>query len=152
MKIFILFLLMSTAAMAQEESVVRQIYKTEHIFSLVIKADSFEPNIMGYGCSWPGLRAPYIFKYWANLKHGNIMSKGELPLKEGELNHQFCDLPTATDVFGPEFNIGKKIQLLVTVELLVIKIGLETFLKEIITSHLFGRNLESIAYVNLGEK
>lgn len=154
MKLFILFLLMSTAVFAQKESVVRQIHKTEHTVYLEIKEDSFEPNILGYACAWPGLRAPYVFEYWAKLKHGGFMGE-VLALKRGDLDMQFCARPRAVDVFGPDFYVGQQIQFPVTVELLVIKKGNETFLKEIISSHLFGRDLESTAYVNLeteGEK
>jgi len=155
MKFLMIFLLMMTAAFAQDESVVRQISKTKHQLFLTIAEDSFEPNILGYACPWPGLRAPFLFDNWTKLHHGRTFAKDVLPIKKSELEHQFCNWPSAMDVFGPEFVIGKELEILVTVELLMTQKGSQKFLKEIITARLFGRNLESIAVVffdNQGEK
>lgn len=152
MKILILLLALVSSAFAQEETVIKVMRKTTHTLHLTIEEDSFEPNILGYACPWPGLRAPFVFEYWAKLKHGGGFGKDVMAIKESDLDHQFCHWPSAEDVFGKEFVVGKELKMSVVVELVLVKIGKDKLLKEIISSHLFGRNLESVAYLNLNNE
>ncbi len=153
MRFLLLFALFTTTTFAQDVRVIQILKKTQTSLPITLEEDSFEPNILGYACPWPGLRVPLVFDLYAKLNHGRYFSKNVLAIKEGELQRRFCGRPTPLDVFGEEFIIGKEVQLPLTVELALVEVEWdgkkETVLRETISTILFGKEIESIANVEL---
>lgn len=106
------------------EKVLEVLYEKTTKATLVIKTDTFIPNIMGHACPVPAIN---FEKYHADdrkLAHNKIsfgVNIFALEIKHPDM--RFCDRPTATDIFGPDFKLGNKISFSITTKREILIIG-----------------------------
>jgi hypothetical protein len=162
MKTIIIFCLLtlSTFSFAQDQvTVIKTLHSSENKVFITIEENTFERNVQGYACSWPGLRVPFVFYYLTKLKHFSdrtIFGENVLPIAFEDLQNRFCGGVVAQDVFGPEFVIGAKVTIVVQVKREIVEMKnhegvLGTYLRESINSNLMGQKLESTAFVSLDD-
>ncbi len=122
-----------------------------------INESTFIPNIQGYACPVPAINLERYHTWNRSLNHnsfGGFMVK-VFALRVANPNMQFCNWPSATEVFGSGFVVGAKIALEITTKREIIHNTrndgqVEKVLVETISSELAGVDLISIARVSLG--
>lgn len=155
MKFLILFMFLIPTAFAGDYFKVVSVLKdVTRNYNLTIKSNTFISNIQGYSCAWPGIRDELLFSNFAELKHGrHVFNLNALGIKYDDLEQQFCNRPSAQEVFGSEFLVGAIFPLKVRVlkEVVetpsVIPSSKQRYIREIISTRFLNRNLESVAMV-----
>lgn len=155
MKFLILFMFLIPTAFAGDYFKVVRVLKDvtrDHI--LTIKGNTYIANIQGYSCAWPGIRDEALFSNFAELKHGkHVFNRNALGIKYDDLEQQFCDRPSAQEVFGPDFLIGEMFRLNIRVLKEVVETpstipsSRQRYIRETISTRFLNRNLESVAMV-----
>lgn len=155
MKFLIVLMFMIPTAFAGDYFKVVSVLKdVTRDYKLTIKANTYISNIQGYSCAWPGIRDELLFSNFAELKHGtHFFNRNALGIKYDDLDQQFCDRPSAEEVFGPEFLIGAILPLKVRIlkEVVetpsVIPSSKQRYIRETISTRIWSRNLQSVALV-----
>lgn len=132
------------------------IFENTQQVTLLVKEDTYIPNIQGYACPVPAINLERYHVWDRRLNHniGGFMVKN-FALSVVNPNMQFCGQPSATNVFGTDFIKGAKFIMDITTKREIFHNTrndgkIEKVLVETITSNLNGINLISSAFLSLG--
>lgn len=158
---FVFLFVQSALAQSWQDSrvikVLKVISEQKLEWEVELTEETFVSNLDGYSCPWPGIIGPdFVFTYMTDLRHGRSgMDHNGLRIKFKQ-EREFCgggsgfpDQPQ--DVFGPEYVVGSKIKMDFKVKREIVLVNgssrPDKYLREVITSKLFTRELSSSAYI-----
>ena len=103
---------LNTAFAGQEET-VQIIFDRTQETKLTVTADTFIPNIQGYACPVPAINLDRWHAWNRSLNHSGFGAFGVkvFALKIKNPDMQFCNWPSATEVFGEDFIVGAEFKL-----------------------------------------
>jgi len=141
----------------ESEEVVELVFEELAESNLIIREDTFIPNIMGYACPVPAINLERHTVWNRALNHRGFGDFGVrvFALRIKDPNMRFCSFPKAVEVFGEEFKVGAKFKLEIHIKREILKVTthdgvIHKVLQETISSELAGKELISRARVLLG--